>query len=194
MPRDLVERIIQAGRYIPSGGNRHAHEFTVLSDGAMRERLLVEFQGFYRRMRRLMRSKITRSVVGLTLGPHERAFLSDPEYYRRFEVLLDRLDLGEDPVFYRAPSVVVIHSKAVIPTPKEDCVLAGYNMVLMAQSLGLGTCFVSLAQNALNSSARCKRIIGLDPSDHVYAVVAMGHPAVRFRRPVPKCERRVRWL
>ena len=128
------------------------------------------------------------------MGPHERSFLNDPEYYRRFETLLDRLDAGEDPVFCRAPAVVVVHSQTMIPTPKEDCVLAGYNMVLTAQSLGIGTCFVSLAQNALNSSAKCRQIIGLGLGDHVHAVVVMGYPAVRYRRPVPKRERPVHWL
>ena len=130
----------------------------------------------------------------MTMGPHERAFLSDPEYYRRFETLLKRLAAGDDPVFFRAPAVVVIHSEAMIPTPREDCVLAGYNMVLAAESLGIGTCFVSLAQNALNTSAKCKQIIGLDRDDHVYAVVVMGYPAVRYQRPVPKRDRPVRWL
>lgn len=57
--------------------------------------------------------------------------------------------------------------------PDEDSVLAAYNIVLMVETLGLGTCLVSLAQNAINSSRRCKQILDLDPSERVYAVVVM---------------------
>jgi hypothetical protein len=62
----------------------------------------------------------------------------------------------------------------------------GYNIVLAAETMGLGSCFVSLAQNAINSSRRCKNILGLDPREQVYAVVVVGHPAVRFHRAVPR--------
>ena len=55
LPPDTLERIVQAGRYIPSGGNRHAHEFTVILDDATKARLLSEFRAFYRRLRSIMR-------------------------------------------------------------------------------------------------------------------------------------------
>jgi nitroreductase len=89
---------------------------------------------------------------------------------------------------------VVIHSKELIPTPKEDSILAGYNIVLMAQSLGLGTCFVTLAQNAIDSSRACKAILGLSPKEQVYAVVLLGYPDVRFLRAVPKEQKAIHWL
>lgn len=79
----------------------------------------------------------------------------------------------------------------LIPTPVEDSVLAAYNMVLMSQTPGLGSCFVSLAQNAINSSRTCKQILNLSSEDHVHAVLAIGHPDVQFHRVIPKETKKV---
>jgi len=43
-----------AGRTISSGGNRHAYAFTALTDPAIRQSLLDEFQACCGRIRKLM--------------------------------------------------------------------------------------------------------------------------------------------
>jgi nitroreductase len=82
--------------------------------------------------------------------------------------------------------VIFVHSQALIPTPLEDSILAAYNIVLTAETMGLGSCFVSLAQNAMNSSRALKKIVGMDPREQIHAVVVVGYPAVRFRRAIPR--------
>lgn len=61
----------------------------------------------------------------------------------------------------------------------------------MAQALGLGTCFVTPAQNAINSSKKCKEILNLTPQDNVNAVVILGYPAVHHQRIAPKPEKQI---
>ncbi len=89
-------------------------------------------------------------------------------------------------MFYAAPIVIVIHSRELIPTPREDSVLAGYALCLAAHALGLGSCLVSLAQSAVNSSGTCKRLIGLTRHDNVHAVILVGYPDVSFLRAAPR--------
>jgi nitroreductase len=113
-----------------------------------------------------------------------RGFLKDPFYYRQITYLLEQFDRGLDPIFYHAPVVILVHSKRLIPTPREDCVLAAYNMVLMAESVGLGSCFVSLAQKGINSSPFLKRLLGMDSAEQVNAVIVLGYPSVQYHRPV----------
>jgi hypothetical protein len=123
-----------------------------------------------------------------------RGFLKDKGYRVRIKKLVERLDTGEDVFFRDAPVIVILHSKAVIPTPKEDCILAGYNITMLAQSNGLGSCFVTLAQNAVNASIKCKKIIGLLRNDNIYAVVILGYPTVQHIRSAPKREKTIHWL
>ena len=67
-------------------------------------------------------------------------------------------------------------------------------MSLMAETLGLSACFVTLAQNAINSSVSCKELLGLKKSDNVNAMVILGNPAVRHLRVAPKPHKTIRWL
>ncbi len=186
LPGETLSRLLDAARYTPSGGNRRAHEVTVVPRGQTRDLLLGQLKRIYRKRSALLNNPLLRRLLRPFVGAYLRAFLDDPDYGSRIADLLARLMGGEDPIFYGAPEVVLFHSPVLIPTPKEDCILAAYAFTLAAQASGLGTCFVTLAQSAVNSSRACKAILGLAPRDAVHAVLLVGHPAVRFLRPAPR--------
>ncbi len=183
---ESLGRLIEAARYTPSGGNRRAHEITVLPMGATRAALLAELTNIYAKRGALLNSALLSMVLRPFVGATTREFLRDPEYGGKIRALLEKLSRGEDPIFYGAPTVLLFHSRVLIPTPREDCVLAAFALSLAAQSAGFGTCFVTLAQNAVNASPRCKKTLGLTPEDAVHAVLLLGRPAVPFLRPHPR--------
>jgi nitroreductase len=189
-----IETLVQAAGYIPSGGNSHSYRFTVITESEEKARLNQELEKIYSNRRRILKCTLLRKVFLLFADAQTRAFLQDTTYLKRVTYLLDQMKQGEDPIFYNAPAVIVIHSQKLIPTPLEDSVLAAYNIVLMAQAMGLGTCYVSLAQNAINTSRKCKKILNLSVADKVYAVVVAGYPAVEFHRPVPKKPKAIHWF
>jgi hypothetical protein len=160
----------------------------------VKQALLDEFLAYYSRMRAFIGNPVVRTLATLFLGAYERAFLSHPKYGRVWRDLIDRFSAGEDPVFYGAPVVLVVHTPELIPTPQEDAILSGFAMVLMAQTLGLGTCFVSLAQKGLSAGKRCKQLVGIAPEDYIHAVIVMGYPDVIYRRPVPKSIEAPHWV
>ncbi|MGO9410287.1 MAG: nitroreductase family protein [Spirochaetia bacterium] len=186
VPENLLTKLFRAAAYVPSGGNRHSHEFTVLTGDRTRKKLMTEIKRVYRLRSALMNNPVLRRLLRPFVDRQSRAFLKDREYGGRMRDIILRLQAGEDPVFYRAPVVIIIHSHEPIPTPREDSVLAGYALCLAGQSLGLGTCFVTLAQSAINASSACKRLIGLTRQDNVHAVILVGYPSVRFLRAAPR--------
>jgi nitroreductase/Pyruvate/2-oxoacid:ferredoxin oxidoreductase delta subunit len=184
---ELVETIMDAARHVPSGGNRHGHEFTVIESAALRRALRSEVQGFYRSKRDLLKNAVVRWMARRIGDKKTRAFLRDPRYSRILDWQIGgAVDGPGDFAFFDAPVVVLVHSKEEMPTPDEDSVLAGYNIALMAQACGLGSCFVSLAKNAINSSKKCKAAAGLPPDHRLYCVVVLGSSETRFRRSVPR--------
>ena len=174
--RNTLTSLLETAAYIPSGGNRHAHRFTVLTRGQTRTALMAELLRIYRGRSRLLNSAVLRFLARPVSDRVTREFLKDREYGPRIRSLIGRLTAGEDPIFYGAPAVVLIHSGVLIPTPKEDCVLAGFVLSLAAQEAGIGACFVTLGQSAINASAQCKRMLGLPPAEQVHAVVVLGYP------------------
>jgi nitroreductase len=189
---DECAALLAAAAQIPSGGNARAVRCSLLADGEVRRALLDAIRGFYHRLMHIARSRFARAVVGAVLGRATGAFLKDDEYRRRFSALVAAIDGGIDPVFYHAPVVMLFHSEALMPTPEEDAVMAAYNAALMATTLGLGSCFVSMAQKAIGASRAVRRATGLEDGQRVLAVLVVGYPkAKRLRavvRPVPPAQ------
>ncbi|HET6485079.1 MAG TPA: nitroreductase family protein, partial [Spirochaetia bacterium] len=170
------------------------HRFTVLTRGQTRTVLMGALLRIYRRRSRLLNSALLRVLARPVSGPVTREFLRDREYGPRIRNLIGRLAAGEDPIFYGAPVVVLIHSGVRIPTPKEDCVLAGFVLSLAALEAGIGACFVTLGQSAINASARCKRILGLPAAEQVHAVVVLGYPVGARQPPSRREVREIRYV
>lgn len=190
---DIISKLIDRARYIPSGGNSHSYEFTVLKSKKVKTEIKDELIKIYSLRSRILNNPVLRNAAKPFVNQQMRSFLKSRTYGNRMKDLMERVNKGDDPFFYHAPAIIVIHSKEHIPTPKEDCVLAGYNICLASQALGLGTCYVTLAQNAINSSKKCKEIIKLTREDNVYAVIVLGYPAVHHERLSPKPEKRIHW-
>ncbi len=190
----ILEKLIDMARYIPSGGNAHSYEFTVLKSDVTQKRIKEELHKIYKFRDQLLNNPVLRNVAKPFVNKQMREFLKSKTYRSRMKELLSRISEGDDPFFHHSPAIIIIHSKDQIPTPKEDAILAGYNICLVAQTLGLGTCFVTLAQNAFNSSRKCKEILNLAEEDNVYAVVTLGYPAVHHLRIAPKPAKQINWI
>lgn len=93
--RELVERVIEAGLWAPSGMNKQSPIIVAVTNRKLRDELAEE----------------------------NRRIMGAPE--------------GMDP-FYGAPVVLVVLANAVAPTRVYDGSAAIENMLLAAQSLGLG--------------------------------------------------------
>lgn len=191
---EMLKEIAATAAFIPSGGNRHGHRFTVITRGATRDLLMKELTRIYRKRSRLLNSALLRAVARPFVDPVTREFLKDATYGPVVRSIVGKLGSGEDPIFHGAPAAVVIHSPHMIPTPKEDCVIAGFAVTMAAHAMGLGACFVTLGQNAINSSALCKAILGLSSRERVHAVVVLGYPAVPNRQPANRDAREVRFV
>ena len=183
---NILAELVRSAASVPSGGNAHLQRLTLITDGSARNALEQALASIYKQRRKILASAMIRTVCSALADSQTRAFLRDSSYLKRVTYLLEQIGRGRDPIFYNAPAILVVHSEKLIPTPKEDCILAAYNVVLMAETMGLGSCFVSLAQNAINNSKACKKILGLKRKENVHAVVVLGYPAVRFSRPIPR--------
>ncbi len=90
--------------------------------------------------------------------------------------------------------VFIFHTDRIMPTAKEDCILAGYNVVLMSETLGLGSCFVSLSQQAITNDKSCKKILLIPKSHKVESIVIVGYPKRIYKRPALRKSKQVKYI
>jgi nitroreductase len=78
-------------------------------------------------------------------------------------------------ILHHAPALIVIAAEGGKRWTAEECALVAQNLMLAAAELGLGTCWIGLAQDWLNSPDG-RKMVGLKPTDQVVAPIVVGHP------------------
>jgi nitroreductase/NAD-dependent dihydropyrimidine dehydrogenase PreA subunit len=188
VPRLIMERILEARSYVPSGCNAQALDYVVVQQP---ERLMT--------------------VARLCIGVHREdvARLQDKVYLASLDsaeqeiatreaedsmVVIEKCDSDPAALFFHAPSVIVIHAKRNAPTtPVEDAALASFAIMLMAESLGLGTCFIGDFYGKANHDPAIKEMLAIAPENEILIAFSCGYPAVRYQRLVDRRQPEIAW-
>lgn len=78
-------------------------------------------------------------------------------------------------LFYNAPTVIAVYARPSGHFVSADCWLAAQNLMLAANALGLGTCVIGFALDALNLPAWKKRL-GAPEDATAYVAIVVGIP------------------
>ncbi len=84
--------------------------------------------------------------------------------------------------------------QSITPCPLEDATLASYQMMIIAQSLGLGTCYIGNFYEFANESQAIHEILAMPPDNEIMMSFILGYPATRFRKLIDRNEPEVQWL
>ncbi len=190
---EKLKLIVEAGRFAPTGGNRQACEYVVVRGRKILDRVCTLTLQALSEEAKKIREALDRSRR--LNEPLPETYVSRQFYPPMWERLGQKWEEGVDQLLYHAPALVVIHGKkGAATTPEMDTGLAGMQMVLMAETLGLGTCFIGFLIFALENSNELKKTLKI-PADHqAHLAFAVGYPDVKFLRLVGRKAARVTWL
>lgn len=159
-----LQQILQAGLYAPSAGGRQGVIFAVCQEQEVNERL----------------GKIKRA----NSHPRMAAWNS---YVSR-----EQPSIADDPrltnAFYDAPTVITMFAPKNFLFSAEDCALAAENMMLAADALGIGSCYIGQGWVAFADPYGQEILKQWEiPSDH-YAVMQLllGYPREGDKHPTAK--------
>ncbi|RJR30769.1 MAG: nitroreductase, partial [Desulfobacteraceae bacterium] len=192
VPKDLIEDLVKIGVSAPSGSNCQLWTFTVLPDREAVLRLAKMVGGFFKRLNSAAEKGWLRTVMKL-IGKPELEFYYR-EYYQRVKDGLEQWEKGgEDILFHGAPAAIVVGSKKQASCPAEDAVLAAQNILLGAHVLGLGTCLIGFAIEAMRRDKSILRRLGMPEDETAYAVIALGYPKEKYRQVAGRKQALVRY-
>jgi len=191
VPKDFLTDLVKIGTTAPSGTNSQRWTFTIIPD----RQSMVEFgllvAAFYRKINRLAARGWLRKLLKLcgfrALDSYYR------EYYQHIHEGLETWERdGTDRLFHGAPAAILVGTRPGASCPQEDALLASGNILLAAHSMGLGTCLIGFAVEAMKRDKRIRKKLGIPGDENVYAVIAIGYPAVAFQKPAGRKESIVR--
>jgi nitroreductase/NAD-dependent dihydropyrimidine dehydrogenase PreA subunit len=170
--RALLQEIVAYGIYAPT--NHYALRAVV----ADHERVLDELQGIGVRALSRIYNALYRPRLVFGLLRRLTSAMSEKD-----KVKLEACLEARQP-FTVAPAVVLVVGDGRIAHAEASAQYALYNMILYAQSKGLGSTISGGAKLLLNPNRAARRRLGLERHERILAVLYLGYPAVRFRNKV----------
>lgn len=210
VPRDLIEQLITAASYGPSGGNNQTYSFVVVTDPEQIARLapvwrrIVDWYTTTQSPPAHMDADVwTRTVA--TLKHQAENFEQTPVLIvacyelrsatARMMHSLDKQRAGLRKLGPRGTASLLRNSQRFLATGESASIYPGVqNLLLMARALGLAA---TLTTWHIMFEHEFKAILGIPRHVHTYAIIPVGWPTGRFgpvsRKPVAESIRWDRW-
>ena len=181
VPLAMLEDLVKIGITAPSGTNSQRWTFSIFPDREAVMALGRKIGVFFARLNRMAENKPLRMLLRAIGKP------TLDDYYQNYhDTVAEALDQweksGRDRLFHGAPAVIIVGSGPGASCPAEDALLASQNILLAAHCMGLGTCLVGFAKDALEYDRKLRQAIDLPEDERVYAVIALGYPDQDFQR------------
>ncbi|MCM2267112.1 MAG: nitroreductase family protein [Elusimicrobiales bacterium] len=105
-------------------------------------------------------------------------------------------EMGRNPefhIFYKAPAAVIVSTRTGAMSPKVDCAAAIENMLLAAESLDIGSCWIGLARYYFTLKDELP-LLNIPEGYEPFYAVALGYKAQRPVRALPRRKDQVNYI
>lgn len=165
---EIIKEIIRAGTYAPTAVNKQPWRFVVIKN----KQLIEEYDE---------RAK--------------KAFLAAYKDTKNPDLIrfVQYLSKPSTRIFYGAPVLILVFASPNVIN-EHDCALAAENMMLAAQSLGIGSCWIGLAESLGYDTEFLKEIEM--PEDHkLIAPLIFGYPTKQnLKAPARNADVILKWI
>ncbi len=178
---DVLEDLVKLACLAPSGTNSQEWTFTCLStrDAVLGFGDLVKdfFIGLNKKAENVFLRK------GLSLAGYKALDAYYNEYYESVkEAMYEMEHKNLDRLFHGATACILVGAAPDASCPKEDAMLAAGNILLGAHAMGLGTCLIGFAVEAMKADRSIGEKLDIPTGEKTHAVIALGYPDESYER------------
>ena len=198
VPAHLIRRLLEVARYAPSQGNCQPWKFVVVRDAEMIQAMEDHCVQTCRKLSRWLdytnhpKGSVKHFITRATAKLFNR--LQPNQLHPVPMAAVTLIAQGRFAVFHRAPTVILLLvDKRGIGTPEIDIGICGTNIVLAAQSFGLGTCWVGFSK-FLNQSRQWRARLGVEEPYTISEAITVGYPVGDPTRLVARDTHEIAWF
>ena len=184
VPREILERIVQAVSLAPMGFPPHKCEVTVVESRETIEQALPHMVTLYENLQKWMTQRISRFFMKRRM-PEETFLTLENHIVPELRLLLPSMKReGTDLIARGAPALFLFHAHRASENHSEDALIALTYAFLAAHALGLGASPISLIPPAVERVPALRELFRIPGENQVVAAMILGYPRVRFRRGI----------
>ena len=159
--QEKIDKILEAGRQAPSGGNNQTSHFFVIRNREALDKLIVMTEKAF-------------AAMGVTENT-----------YASMKHSINASKKGGYVFCYNAPVLIVVANRKDYGNNIADCACAIENMMVAANALDLGSCWINQLKwlNEETEIVEYLRSFGMKEEERVYGAVIVGYPATESGLP-----------
>ena len=158
---DKLDRILDAARQAPSGGNSQANHFLVIRNPEVIRRLTAMTETAFAKME--LREDTYASLKHAIAASKKGGYI----------------------FCYNAPVLIAVANRIDYSNNLADCACAIENMMIAANALDLGSCWINQLRwlNEDTNLVAYLRSLGMKDDERIYGAVIIGYPATEDGLP-----------
>ncbi len=190
--REVLEEIIEGGRYAPTGGNRPDVHYIVFSSSMEVAELRGPTVKYINKLFSFASNPVIQAMAAMA-GAKEN--IQTVKFYMPWIKFSNRLwkEHQIDNILYDAPAAIIVHGKKMDETIPFSCAIALHQASLIAQTLGLGCCYNGFLSLAISGDSKLKKRLGIPKGHKCFGGMTLGYPKYKFIRTVRRKEAQVTW-
>jgi nitroreductase len=194
VPRELLEKVVQAITFAPPSFTSLKTDIVVAQDTAVIRKALPEIIEVYDGLLKAMRHPVARLFIRRKVGAATFRTL-EQHVVPLMESRLPELEQGvEDTITRYAPAMILFHAHRDAENYEADISIALTYAFLAAHALGLGATAIDLVPPAIQNSAVLRELFSIPEGNVVVASMILGYPKYRYQRGIKRELRSVTWI
>ena len=191
--KEVIEKVLEAARFGPSGHNEQSTEFVVIQD---RETIIeigrLTAKGLARTAMPF-KYAIGRMMMRAMMGQRGAEYLG--ELAPEFEGLADLYNDGTDLILHNAPAMILFCADKIGGTfAGTNANIALHNAALAAETVGLGCFYTGFVVVVSERDDSIARLVGLPETHNIYGALAVGYPRLKFKKWPERNPAQVKWV
>ena len=190
VPRELLEKIVQAITFAPPGFTPLSVELTVVNNRELIRSAVPLMAEMYDGLIKMQANPLMRPIFRLMVGRENYQVLSE-HVLPLMKARMPALKAGaEDTIARGAPAMVLFHA----PTHNEDIFIALAFGLLAAHSLGLGACAIGLIPPAISRDPELMKLFQIPKGNIVLSSMLIGYPKYKYSRGIKRSPAGLTWI
>ncbi len=194
VPREMLQRIIDAVTLAPMGFPPHKVEVTVVQNRSIIHKALPQMMKLYRNLNKWMKNPLVRFLMKRKMNPETFNTIQNHVMPAMEKGLPEMKEKGRDIFTRGAPALILFHARRGSENHTEDSHIAVTYGLLAAHALGLGASAIGLIPPAVERNKDLRRLFQVPDDNEVLASMIVGYPKVPFQRGIRRGLPKVTWV
>lgn len=193
VPREILEKVLDAATSAPMGVPPHSAEVVVLDEREKIEKLLPLILKEMSQWEKGLSTPVLRSIFGLFLGS-VLVHVMGTHIIPMVRLIVAEAWKGRDVLTYDAPAMFIFHGDKFTVSNRDNCIIAMTYAMIAAEASGLGSCIIGMIPPAIQNSKKLREKLEIPKDNEVLGCLVLGWPKVTYNRSIPREFKSVKWM